>query len=47
MQPSTSIEHAYLTRQFAEEIAFVSEVFKKIGTDWRRNTNAGDGNSSN
>jgi len=47
MQPSTSVEHANLTRQSTEETAFVSEVCKKISTDWRRNTNAGDCNSSN
>jgi hypothetical protein len=46
MQRSTSAEHAYLTRQFAEETAFVAEVVEIIRTDWRRNTNAGEWNSS-
>jgi hypothetical protein len=46
MQRSTSIEHAYLTGQFVEEIGFGSALSKKIRIDFRRNTNAGDCNSS-
>jgi hypothetical protein len=47
MQPLTLVEHAYLTRELAEEVVFVFEVQNKNGADKCRHTNGGDRNSSN